>query len=98
TASGKTALALELARRVPSELVSADSRQMYRKLDAGTDKPAGRWEGDVYRVQGVPYHLVDCADPAEAVDAGGFAERAQKVFSEIRARGRRPILVGGTGL
>lgn len=71
---------------------------MYKRLDAGTDKPKGRWEGGVYRVEGVPYHLVDLFDPAEAVDAGRFATLAQEAFDGIRSRNRLPILVGGTGL
>ncbi|MBI4422816.1 MAG: tRNA (adenosine(37)-N6)-dimethylallyltransferase MiaA, partial [Elusimicrobia bacterium] len=98
TASGKTALALELARRLGAELVSADSRQMYRRLDAGTDKPPGTWEGGVYRVAGVPYHLVDVEDPGAATDAGRFAALAQAALADVSARGRRAILVGGTGL
>ncbi|MBI5201339.1 MAG: tRNA (adenosine(37)-N6)-dimethylallyltransferase MiaA [Elusimicrobia bacterium] len=98
TASGKTSLALALARKLDAELISADSRQMYKKLDAGTDKPKGSWKDGVYRVQGVPYHLVDVYDPSEPVDAGRFSEAAQALFDEIAARGRVPILVGGTGL
>ncbi|MBI4348033.1 MAG: tRNA (adenosine(37)-N6)-dimethylallyltransferase MiaA, partial [Elusimicrobia bacterium] len=98
TASGKTALALALARRLDAELVSADSRQMYRRLDAGTDKPKGRWEDGVYRVEGIPYHLVDVFEPTEPVDAGAFAARARNLFEEIAGRGRVPVLVGGTGL
>ena len=98
TASGKTALALELAKRLDAELVSADSRQMYKRLDAGTDKPAGRWEGGICRVEGVPYHLIDILDPAESTDAGDFAARAERAFVLVASRGRRAILVGGTGL
>ena len=81
-----------------AELVSADSRQMYKRLDAGTDKPKGSWDGGTYRAQGVPYHLVDVFDPKEPVDAGRFAEEASRLFDEIVGRGRVPILVGGTGL
>ncbi|MCX5789386.1 MAG: tRNA (adenosine(37)-N6)-dimethylallyltransferase MiaA [Elusimicrobia bacterium] len=98
TASGKTSLALELAKRFPAELISADSRQMYRVLDAGTDKPAGRWDEGIYKVEGIPYHLVDIIDPKEPTDAGDFAERVAELRAEIEARGRRPVLVGGTGL
>ena len=102
TASGKTSLALALARRLDAELISADSRQMYRRLDAGTDKPPGRWEegaeGRVYRAAGVAYHLVDLLDPSEPTDAGRFAALARARIADVARRGRRPILVGGTGL
>lgn len=78
---------------------------MYRRLDAGTDKPKGEWRGGpdpgrggVYLAAGVPYHLVDVYEPRERVDAGRFAEAAQRLFEEIASRGRVSILVGGTGL
>ncbi|MFH1723509.1 MAG: tRNA (adenosine(37)-N6)-dimethylallyltransferase MiaA [Elusimicrobiota bacterium] len=98
TASGKTALALALAKRLGGEIVSADMGQMYRLLDAGTAKPAGSWDGGVYRVEGVPYHLVDALDPAEPTDAGRFAELARPVLDGITGRGRPGIVAGGTGL
>jgi len=78
--------------------------QLYRRLDAGTAKPAGTWEdaadgcGRVYRVQGVPYHMVDMLDPPEATDAGRYAAMARPVLEAVRRRGSRPIVVGGTGL
>ncbi len=102
TASGKTALALELARRWDAELISADSRQMYRLLDAGTAKPEGLWGEEaarrVFRVEGIAYHLVDILDPGEGVDAGRFAALAQETARGVAARGKRAIFVGGTGL
>jgi len=102
TASGKTDLGLELARRVGGEIVSADSRQVYKRLDAGTAKPAGKWTEAggrrVFVVEGVPYHLVDILDPKETMDAARYAEMARPLLEEIHGRGRRPIVVGGTGL
>lgn len=102
TASGKTELGLELARRRKGEIVSADSRQMYRHLDAGTAKPRGEWQdragAQAYMVEGIPYHLVDFLDPAETMDAARFAAMARSKISEIRDRGAISILVGGTGL
>ncbi|MFH2201818.1 MAG: tRNA (adenosine(37)-N6)-dimethylallyltransferase MiaA [Elusimicrobiota bacterium] len=98
TASGKTDLALALARKLNGEIVSADMGQMYRCLDAGTAKPEGRWTDGVYRVQGIPYHLVDNLDPGEPSDAGSFARAAQTLIEEILRRRRRPIIAGGSGL
>ncbi|MFA6029261.1 MAG: tRNA (adenosine(37)-N6)-dimethylallyltransferase MiaA [Elusimicrobiota bacterium] len=102
TASGKTELALALARRLDGEILSADMGQLYRLLDAGTAKPAGRWEdgpgGKVFLVEGTPYHLVDALDPAEETDAGAYARRASAVLEDVLRRGRRPIVCGGTGL
>ena len=89
TGSGKTDLAVALARRLDAELISADSRQVYRELDAGTAKA---------RPEGVVQHLVDVAAPGERYDVGRFQREALTALAEIRARGRVPILVGGTGL
>lgn len=86
TASGKSDLAFSLARELDGEIVSADSRQLYRRLDAGTAKPS------------YPCHLVDIAEPSERFDAGRWAELARAAIEAIRARGRTPIVCGGTGL
>jgi tRNA dimethylallyltransferase len=95
TASGKTELALALARALDGEVVSADSRQVYRELRAGTAKPVRDRQGFV---EGVPYHLIDCAALTESFDAGRFAALARATLDEIRRRGRLPIVAGGTGL
>jgi tRNA dimethylallyltransferase len=95
TASGKTELALALARALDGEVVSADSRQVYRELCAGTAKPRRDRQG---RVEGIPYHLVDCVPVTEPFDAGRFAALARARIAEIRSRGRVPIVAGGTGL
>jgi tRNA dimethylallyltransferase len=90
TAVGKTALSLELAARLNAEVVSVDSRQVYRYMDVGTDKasPAER--------RAVPHHLIDVADPDEVFTVASFVRLAQEASARIRARGRAPLFVGGT--
>lgn len=95
TASGKTELVLALARRLGGEIISADSRQIYRGLSAGTAKPARDARGFC---QGIPYHLVDCVDLAEPYDAGRFSRSAARLARDIASRGCNPIVAGGTGL
>jgi tRNA dimethylallyltransferase len=92
TASGKTAVALELARRLPVEIVSVDSAQVYRGMDVGTAKP-----GPGARAS-VPHHLIDILDPTERYSAGRFREDALRLVAQIHARGRVPLLAGGTML
>ncbi len=92
TASGKTALAVALAERLGAEVVSADSRQVYRRLDAGTAKPT------VEQRRRVRHHLLDLVEPDEAYDAGRFARDARAALADIAARGKRAIVCGGTGL
>ena len=95
TASGKTSLSLALARSLRGEVISADSRQVYRHLNAGTAKPPRDARG---LVDGVPYHLIDIVDPCESFDAGRFAALAEPLCQDIRQRGLIPIVAGGTGL
>ena len=101
-ASGKTALAVELAKMTDGEVISADSKQIYKHLSAGTSKPEGTWETDrdreVYLVDGVPYHLVDITDPKSSFDAGTFASQAKVMMDFISSLGKTPIIAGGTGL
>ena len=92
TASGKTELAVSLALRLNGEIVSADSRQVYRHLDAATSKPSA---GQRARV---PHHLLDAVDPAQAYDAARFAREAAAAVADIRRRGKLAIVCGGTGL
>jgi tRNA dimethylallyltransferase len=92
TASGKTDLALALADRLAVEIVVADSRQVYRGMDVGTAKPHAAARARV------PHHLVDVVDPDEAFTVADWVERARTAVEEIAARGRLPLLVGGTGL
>jgi tRNA dimethylallyltransferase len=92
TASGKSALALSLARVIPLEIVNADSMQVYRYLDIGTAKPT-REERAV-----VAHHLIDVADPDEPYNAGRYVADAERALADILARGKVPMMVGGTGL
>jgi tRNA dimethylallyltransferase len=92
TASGKTALALALARHWPMEIVSVDSALVYRGMDIGTAKPTAQERAQV------PHHLIDIRDPAQAYSAAEFARDARALIGDIRARGRRVLLVGGTML
>lgn len=92
TASGKSTLAMHLAERLPVEIVSVDSAQVYRGMDVGTAKPGAK---DRARV---PHHLIDIIDPTEAYSAAAFRADALRLIGEISARGRIPLLVGGTML
>ncbi|MBI4385512.1 tRNA (adenosine(37)-N6)-dimethylallyltransferase MiaA [Candidatus Parcubacteria bacterium] len=98
TASGKTVCALDLARECNAEIISADSRQVYRGMDIGTSKPHGVWEGGQYVVENIPYHLVDIVDPDEEFTLAHYQQRAFETIDTILARGVLPLLVGGTGL
>jgi tRNA dimethylallyltransferase len=92
TTFGKTAVALALAAVWPLEVISADSRQVYRRLDIGTAKPSRKERARV------PHHGVDVVDPGSRYSAGHFARDAEGWLGDIRARGRLPVVVGGTGL
>jgi len=90
TACGKTDLALALAEHLPLEIISMDSALVYRGLDIGTAKPSPAIRS------AVPHHLIDILEPTESYSAGRFAREAGTLIEEIRARGRLPLLVGGT--
>jgi tRNA dimethylallyltransferase len=92
TASGKTAIGLDLATRWPVEIVSLDSAQVYRGMDIGTAKP------DASARARVPHHLIDILDPVEAYSAGRFRADALRLVAEIHARGKVPVVAGGTML
>ena len=92
TASGKTALAVELALRHHGEVVSADSMQIYRRMDIGTAKPTRE------EMRGVPHHMLDVADPEEDFSVARYVDMAAKCVDDILSRGKLPILAGGTGL
>jgi len=92
TASGKSELALELARRLDGEIVSADSMQVYRGMDIGTAKPTPEQRAEI------PHHLLDVADPDQPFSAADFAGAADTAIRDIGSRGRQSIVVGGTGL
>ena len=92
TAAGKTDLAIEIAKQFPVEIISVDSALVYRGMDIGTAKPEPEVLGDY------PHHLVDIIDPTESYSAGSFREDALHLMAEITARGKIPLLVGGTML
>jgi len=92
TASGKSAIALALARRCPLEIVSVDSALVYRGMDIGTAKPSAAERG------AVPHHLIDLIEPTASYSAAAFADDARRCIAEIRGRGALPLLVGGTML
>ena len=90
TASGKTAMALEIARRMPAEIISVDSALVYRGMDIGTAKPSAQ------ELAAAPHHLIDIIDPLDAYSAAQFCKDALRLTAEIRSRGKLPLLVGGT--
>ncbi len=92
TASGKSALAMQLAEKLPLEIVSVDSAQVYRGMDIGTAKPSAADRA------AVPHHLIDIRDPADPYSAAVFVRDATIAIRDIRARGKLPLLVGGTML
>ena len=92
TASGKTAVALALARELPLEVISVDSALVYRGMDIGTAKPTAAERA------AVPHHLIDLVDPGESYSAARFVADATRLAAEVRARGRLPLLAGGTML
>lgn len=91
TASGKTAFGVRLAKEFNGEIISADSRQVYRGLDLGTGK-------DLDEYDGVPYHLIDIVDPEEKMTLFDYLPLARAAISDVHSRGKLPIIVGGTGL
>ncbi|MEO8014506.1 MAG: tRNA (adenosine(37)-N6)-dimethylallyltransferase MiaA [Polaromonas sp.] len=92
TASGKTAAALAIARQYPVEIISVDSALVYRGMDIGTAKPSAT------ELAAVPHHLIDIRDPLQAYSAAEFVQDAQRLIEDISARGKLPLLVGGTML
>jgi tRNA dimethylallyltransferase len=92
TASGKTALALALAQEMPLEIISVDSALIYKGMDIGTAKPT------LDELAAVPHHLIDILDPLESYSAARFVSDTRRLMAEIHARGRTPLLVGGTML
>ncbi len=92
TACGKTAAALALAQQLPIEIISVDSALIYRDMDIGTAKPSPQ------ELAQVPHHLIDILDPAERYSAARFVADTTRLVGDIRARGREPLLVGGTML
>jgi tRNA dimethylallyltransferase len=92
TAVGKTRVAIEVAKRLETDIVTADSRQVYRGMDVGTDKPP------VAARQGIVHHLIDLVHPDEPFNAGRFRQHAAQLIQALHQRRRLPLVVGGTGL
>lgn len=92
TASGKTAVAVALCRALDGEVISADSMQIYRGMDIGAAKPTPE------EMRGVPHHLLDIVDPGESFSVAAYRERAVKAIEDVLARGKTPVVCGGTGL
>ena len=92
TASGKTALAVELAKITNGEVVSCDSMQIYRRMDIGTAKPTKE------EMQGIPHHMIDVCEPDEDFSVSRYCEMATPIVDDIIARGKTAIIAGGTGL
>ncbi len=92
TASGKTALSIELAKRLKGEIVSCDSMQIYKGMDIGTAKPTKA------EMQGIPHHMIDILEPSQSFSVAEFCDMARTKISEIAKREKLPILTGGTGL
>ena len=92
TASGKTSLSIELAKKINGEIISSDSMQIYKDMDIGTAKPT------VEEMQGIPHHLIGCVEPDKRYSVAEFKKDAEKAIEEILKKGKTPIVVGGTGL
>ncbi|HET7909472.1 MAG TPA: tRNA (adenosine(37)-N6)-dimethylallyltransferase MiaA [Nitrospira sp.] len=92
TAVGKSRVAIEVAKRLETDILTADSRQVYRGMDVGTDKPP------LAERQGIVHHLVDVVDPDESFNAGRFRQHATQLIEALHQRRRLPLVVGGTGL
>lgn len=92
TASGKTALGVEIAKALNGEVISADSMQIYRGMDIATAKPTAE------EMQGIPHHLIDFLDRGTAFSVADYVELAGKVIKDVDSRGKLPVIVGGTGL
>lgn len=92
TASGKTALGIEIAKVIPAEVISIDSALVYRQMDVGSAKPTAE------EMAGIPHHLIDVRDPFESYSAADFVRDCTRLIKEIQARGKLPLIVGGTML
>lgn len=92
TASGKTALSIELAKKINGEIISSDSMQIYKDMDIGTAKPT------IEEMQGIKHYLIDFIKPDQRYSVADFKNDAEKAIEEIIAKGKTPIIVGGTGL
>ena len=91
TASGKTSLSIEIAKKLNGEIVSADSMQIYKEMDIATAKPTAE------EMQGIPHHLMSFIEPTDNFSVADFKEKALLAIEDIFSRGKQPIVAGGTG-
>src|SRR5688572_20227401 len=97
TATGKTDAGIELSKLLDGEVISVDSRKVYRGLTVGTAVPVGVWTHETLVVKGVVHHLINTLRPDELFTAGDFAQQTETLIEKIFQKGKIPILVGGTG-
>lgn len=97
TASGKSDFAVSLAKKLGGEVVSADSRQVYKHLDIGSNKVAGKWQKKIFIYKKIPHYCIDFTNPKRKFTVIDFKKCAEKAIKDINKRGKMPILVGGTG-
>lgn len=97
TASGKSELAVTLAKKYNGEIISADSRQVYKGMNIGSGKVEGEWKKNVYLYKNIPHYLIDEASPKIQYSAARFQKNCKKIIKEILGRGKIPIICGGTG-
>lgn len=99
TSSGKSDVAISLAKKFNGEVISADSRQVYRGLDIGAGKEPGKWniKRKVYICQNIPHYMIDVASPRTLFNASTFKKKSEKIIADILHRGKIPIICGGTG-
>ena len=97
TASGKSELAVKIAKKVNGEIISADSRQIYKGLDIGSGKVEGKWRGGKFIYKGIPHYLIDEASPRVQYSVARFQKKARAAIEDILKRDKTPIICGGTG-
>lgn len=97
TASGKSEFAVLLAKKINAEIISADSRQVYRGLDIGSGKVHGHWRRHEYYYKDIRHHCIDIADPKKIFTAADFVKCGRRALTDIMSRGKTPIIVGGAG-
>ncbi|MFH1789953.1 MAG: tRNA (adenosine(37)-N6)-dimethylallyltransferase MiaA [bacterium] len=98
TASGKTKLAIELAKKFNGEIISADSRQIYKQMKIGTDRPDGKTQSNAYVVDKIKHHLMNCIQPNKGFSLADFKKKAESSIKKIIAKGNNVFVAGGTGL
>jgi tRNA dimethylallyltransferase len=96
TASGKSELAVQIAKKINGEIISADSRQIYKGMDIGSGKVEGQWKNNIYYYKNIPHYLIDEVSPRRQYSVAQFQKKSKKIISDILKRGKTPIICGGT--